>query len=148
MRRGRSKHDPQRLAAVERQVAVLEWRKRGLSYSQIAARLGYRSRQAAWKAAWAGMTRTPTRPDANELALELARVDALFGAIYERAIRGDLGAIDAALSLMQFRARLLGLDAPPQVELSSTVIQSFDRPTLAIHIHRRTLLAPGASNVR
>lgn len=124
MRRGRSKHDAKRMAAVERQVAVLEHRKLGMSYQQIAVRLGFNSKQAAWKAGWAALNRTRRRPDKNALALELARVDALFVAIYGRAIRGEQGAIDAALKLMEVRARLLGLDAPTQIELPSNVSPS------------------------
>jgi hypothetical protein len=146
MRRGRSKHDAKRMAAVERQVATLECRKLGMSYPQIAARLGFNSRQAAWKAAQSGMKRTRPRADKNALALELARVDDLFVAIYWRAIRGDVEATEAALALMQFRARLLGLDAPTQIELSSTVPPSFDRPTLIVHIHGHAQPALGEAN--
>jgi len=45
--------------------------------------------------------------------LELVRLDELMVPIYERAIGGDVSAVDAVLSIQVRRARLLGLDVQP-----------------------------------
>lgn len=50
------------------------------------------------------------------VASAIQRVDALFVAIYRKALAGDADAISAVLGLMAFRARLLGLDAQKKIE--------------------------------
>ena len=117
MVRRRRRYDPQRLAAAERQVLALGWRQHGYTYAQIAAQAGYGSRQAAHKAVMSAIRRTMPKPSEMARCLELQRVDALFGAIYRAACGGDMAACSAAVELMAFRARLLGLDAPEQSQL-------------------------------
>lgn len=49
---------------------------------------------------------------------EVARLDKLQQACWQDAIHGDLAAIDRALKVIDRRAKMLGLDAPQQVEVT------------------------------
>lgn len=49
--------------------------------------------------------------------LELARLDAMLRGLWVKALRGDVRSIGAALSIMDRRARYLGLDAPKLIEV-------------------------------
>jgi len=53
------------------------------------------------------------------LDLELARLDALLMACWAQAKSGHLGAIDRALRVLDRRAKLLGLDAPHKMDITS-----------------------------
>lgn len=55
-------------------------------------------------------------------SIELDRLDAMLRSIWARILKGDLGAIDRALKIQERRARLLGLDAPKQIEVDSKTI--------------------------
>jgi hypothetical protein len=53
-------------------------------------------------------------PHEDAVRLEALRLDAIMnGGLFQRAVDGDLGAIDRVLAIMQRRARLLGLDLQP-----------------------------------
>jgi hypothetical protein len=118
-RPGESLHSPRRLAAVEQQVTALRYRKMGLTYGEIAERLGMRSSQTAWSAVESALKRTLQEPADYVRKLELGRLDAMFIPVYINACRGDLAALSAALNIMTRRARLLGLDAPLKTESSN-----------------------------
>jgi len=62
--------------------------------------------------------------------LEQARLDDLQTAVWERAINGELAAIDRVLSIMERRSRLLGLDAPRPTTLVGIGVASdgYDPP--------------------
>lgn len=64
------------------------------------------------------------RYDAEEIVqIETRRLDRLQRGIWQRAVQGDLGAIDRALKIAERRARLLGLDAPQKVEMESGPVE-------------------------
>lgn len=115
-RPGESQHSRRRLEAVEQQVKALHYRKMGLTYAEIADRLGMGSPQAAWNAVESALKRTLQEPADVVRKLELGRLDAMFIPVYINACRGDLAALSAALNIMARRARLLGLDAPVRTE--------------------------------
>lgn len=59
------------------------------------------------------------RAEADELrSQEVARLDKLQGACWPLALGGDLAAIDRAVKIIDRRAKMLGLDAPQQVEVT------------------------------
>ena len=130
---GESKHSPRRIVAVEQQAKALEYRKMGLSYPQIAEKVGFASPQAAWYACDSAMKRTVQEPAQAVRELELARLDAMFVGVYSNACRGDLQSATTALSIMSRRARLLGLDAPERKELTGAEGKAFMlAPTIII----------------
>ena len=60
------------------------------------------------------------RPEADALReLEVTRLDALQLACWDDATAGNLAAIDRCVKIIVLRARLLGLDAPQQVQLAT-----------------------------
>jgi len=103
---------PAMIAASERAAGAIELRKQGLSYREIAERLGYRTPQGAWTAVKRSLDRLVSEP-AHELRLiELARLDALTAALWPRATADppDIKAINAFLRVSERRAKLAALD--------------------------------------
>lgn len=101
---------PRRLTAARRQARAIELRQQGMTYDQIAAEVGYSCRGSAQKAVAKALDRVTREPAQNLLNLELERLDAMHRGIWDRAIDGDLKAIDAMLRIMAHRAKLLRLD--------------------------------------
>ena len=65
--------------------------------------------------------------------MELLRLDELLGAIWPQAKGGDIAAVDRVLSIMQRRARLIGLDVRPAA-YGSGDSDAVDAPALRIEI--------------
>ena len=103
--------------------------------------MGYRSKQACWKAIHAAIERAGRVPHAeleHARAIEAERVDDLFPAIHRKALAGDADAISAVLVLITFRAGLLRLDAPNRIEGVSS-----PRPQLASGVPSMTVVHVG-----
>jgi len=98
-----------------RRVAVLEARVRGRSLRAIAAELGCAPATAMrdLHVALGEMARQEHDRTIEFRALELARLDHLLTVLADKVDGGDVGAINAALRISERRARLCGLDRPP-----------------------------------
>jgi predicted DNA-binding protein (UPF0251 family) len=98
---------------------ALRLRSQGLTYRQIASRLGV-NESTAYRRVQRALEAIPFEEVSEYRQLEQVRLDALQQAIWDKAMSGDLRAIDRVLAILQRRAKLLGLDAPTrnQVELS------------------------------
>lgn len=108
------------IEAVDKRRQVVELRKSGRGWQEIADEVGYASRGAA-HAAFSEALREMVREPVRELVeLELARLDTLFLAMWELAKQGDFQATDRAIRIMERRAKLLGLDAPERVEVEES----------------------------
>ena len=110
----RRKTSDDMISAALRQTDALGLRQSGKTFAEIAAQLGYSDPSGARNAVLAALRDNVTEPNAEMRTLELARLDALHEALWVKALGGDLGAIDRILKLMERRAKILGLDAPPQ----------------------------------
>ncbi len=121
------KHDPE-VIAKERQ--ALELRRAGVTYDLIAERVGYSERGAARKAVVRALRRTLEGPAEDVRELEADRLDRLQSGLWAQAMKGNLGAVDRVLRLMERRARLLGLDQPTQVQAEHTgdIVLNFGIP--------------------
>lgn len=108
----KNKSDP-RISVADRQRQALELRKAGLSYDLIARRLKYRSRSGAHKAVQTALKKTLREPADELRQLELERLDAMLLGLWPQAQRGNQGAVDRVLKIMERRAKLLGLDDFP-----------------------------------
>ena len=122
---------PQLIEAAERREFVLNMRKSGATYRQIAAATiqhfgveqlpkGYDERYA-WMDVKAELDRI--RDNVAEAAeqvrtLEAERLDKLFLAMYTQASKGNQGAVDRCLRIMERRAKLYGLDTPSKHEVT------------------------------
>lgn len=102
--------DPPSEERVELEQKVLELRRAGVPFSEIATRLGYYDKGGAYKVYKAAMNRAYKEPVGELRALESDRLDRLQVARWGRALRGDAKAVDQVLKIMERRARLLGLD--------------------------------------
>lgn len=94
----------------ERQRQALALHRGGADFQAIAEALGYASRSGAWKAVRRAQARE-LRSAADALrAVELARLDAMQAELWDKAVVGNLRAVDRVLAIMARRAWLLGLD--------------------------------------
>jgi hypothetical protein len=107
---------PERIALAEKERQALDLRKAGVTFEQIANKLGYSDRSGAAKAVRRALTDTIQEPADELRRLECERLDTLLRALWPAAISGKWLAIDRCLSIMDRRARLLGLDAPVRMK--------------------------------
>ena len=113
---GESKTSKRRLTAYKRQLAALELRESGHTYSEIAAELGYAGPPGAYKAIMTVLRETQQEPSDRVRAIELRRVDRLMKVYWPAALTGNIDHANMVRQLMRDRARLLGLDAPIKVQ--------------------------------
>lgn len=111
----RSPNSPEMLEIAERQQQAWRLRLAGQTYAQIAAELGYADASGAYRAIQQARRSNIIEPNRELRELEIARLDELLSAVWERAMTGDEGAIDRVLKIQQRRASLLGLDAAPKL---------------------------------
>ena len=116
-----TKNAPFRAVALEREVKALQYRQMGLSYRDIAAKLGLADPSCAYQCVKRAMTKLEAvcGEEATEMRrLELERLDMMLPRVLSRAIGGDDSAIDRVLKIQARRAALMGLDAPTKGEIS------------------------------
>ena len=115
------KANAQKITTAERREKALKYRKAGMTYKQIGEQLGI-SFQAAHKLVISALDEITKKinEEADQLrTLEVERLNTLFLSMYNKAIKGDHGAVDRCLRIMERRARLLGLDAPTKQDVTS-----------------------------
>lgn len=106
-----------KIATVEKDKQAVELRKAGLSYTEIATRLGYKSAGSAWQRVQRALDQTLREAGTEQIRdFEGDRLDRLQAAVWGRAVQGDIPAVNAVLRIMERRARLFGLDAPVVVQ--------------------------------
>ena len=130
---GNKKQDtgPELLATAERRAYVLQLRRGGATYRDIAGNVlntfGADKLPQGWDERYAykdvkrelDRVRGEIAESAEDvLTLELERLDRMFLTMFDRAIKGDEKAVDRCLRIMQRRSDLLGLDAPKRQEIS------------------------------
>ena len=104
------------MKAHEKQKQALALALAGVDYQTIAEKVGYNSRQAAWKAVKSALNKTIKAAAEDVKQMQISRLDTMLKAIWASVVAGNLGVIDRALRLEERRARLLGLDAPIKQE--------------------------------
>ena len=103
-----------------RAVQALDLRQAGASYRQIGNTLGV-SHVTAFRYV-RRLLREHTREPAEQIRdAEIARLDRLLMGHWGKAIGGDVNATRTVLSIMDRRAKLLGLDAPPRIDLTGWI---------------------------
>jgi ATP/maltotriose-dependent transcriptional regulator MalT len=130
-----AKRDAREVATTERQRQALELRLAGLTYDEIARKLGVHDRSAARSLVLRGIEKYRQRRDdaAEDLVEQIledyaerkARCRALMTAYYPKAVRGDMKAAALLLDAQKDDRendrdvrRMLGLDAPAKSELT------------------------------
>jgi len=114
-----------RISRAERAGQALDLRKSGLTFRQIGERMGV-TEQHAHRLVTQELARlNAKRAESAEAVtrLEIERLDRLLAAVWEKAMAGELAAIDRVLSIMARRAKLLGIDlektTTPSVSLNN-----------------------------
>jgi hypothetical protein len=97
-------------AVMRRKATALQLRLGGASYEQIGRALGYYHRAGAYKLVRQALHDMVREPAEEFRTLEIERLDRMFRAVYVPALNGDLEAMDRAITLLERRAKLLGLD--------------------------------------
>lgn len=101
--------------------AILKARMKGLTFADIGKQLGV-SKQAAHKTFALAMEAlaAETRGTAEQYRnLELARLDEMQAGLHANAMSGDHLAATALIKIMDRRAKLLGLDARAELDVTS-----------------------------
>ncbi len=116
MHKRQSSTSPQKVKAAERRRQAVALRLSGATYQQIGDKLGVTSSAAHLQVKQELETRAKqSEGKIVELRqIELARVDRVLLAIWDKVLKSDYKAIDKFVKLSERRAKLLGLDAPVQ----------------------------------
>jgi hypothetical protein len=106
---------------VEKERQVLKYRKGGLTFDQIAEKMGYSHPSGAHAAFKRALERTRDDALASEgRELHRARLETALTAIWDRVLSGDLRAIAMMLRILERDAKLYGLDMPVKTEVEVT----------------------------
>lgn len=93
-----------------RKARSVELRLAGSEYEDIAREVGYSNRGTAWRAVNKALRERVDGAVDEYRELELARLDALQAACWEKAMAGDIASATLVLKVMGQRSRLLGLE--------------------------------------
>lgn len=96
----------------ERRARALELRVSGKTFREIARELKLASPGNAYREVQAALEEIVREPVREALVLELARLDAVLGAVWHAAMDGDHRSARLVLMCLQRRAAFLGLDCP------------------------------------
>jgi hypothetical protein len=108
-------------AQLDIEARVIELRRAGLTWSVIAQQTGFAGPSGAYKAYQRAAERL-IRPNLEEHRdTEIDRLDRLQAAVWAKAASGDLKAIDSVLRIADRRIRILGLEAPKDINLKAEV---------------------------
>jgi hypothetical protein len=116
-----SKASATKIDAAQRRIQALNFRLQGLTYREIGEAMGF-SEARAHKIVTTELRRLNDKR--SELAteqrkLDAARLDTMLKTLWPAVLKGKPEVIDRALSIMQRRAKLYGLDAPTRQELGN-----------------------------
>ena len=112
----RRKNTRKTIVSEEIRNTVIELRKQGMNYADIANEVGIHM-DTARSAVNTYMIRLQARTleSADELRRDdYSKLSMMLDAIWDRVLEGELGAIDRAIKILERRARLMGLDMQQQ----------------------------------
>lgn len=108
--------------AIVRQGEALRLRLMGKSYQAIADEMGYANASGAANAVKRALDRTVREPADELRQMAVQRLDAMLEPLWRRIANGDPRAVEVAIKLEERRAKLLGLDAPEQVQQQGELV--------------------------
>ena len=103
-----------------RGMQALSLRLGGASYREIGRTLGVSHVTAFRYLRWA-MREYAAEPATQIRDMEVARLDRLMAGHWEKAINGDVNSTRTVLTIMDRRAKLLGLDAPQKLDVTGWI---------------------------
>ena len=104
---------------IEKKAEAVRLRRYGLGYAQIAEKLGC-AQSTAYSYVMDALaeTRVALQEDAEAIRqMELERLDSMLLGFMPKAMKGDDRAAKTVLSIMERRAKLLGLDAAGRLDV-------------------------------
>lgn len=121
-----SKTSPAKISASQKARQALSLRQSGLTYAQIAERLGYGDESGARKAVEKLLARVEFEAVADYRKLQLMRLEEMYSivnaALWDRKEqRPNLWAIDRAQAILDQQAKLLGLYDAIKMEISHAI---------------------------
>ena len=96
-------------AVIERRSRAVELARSGMSYDDIAARLGYANRSGAWKAVQAALKEHQAEAVDEYRLRQVMALDRLQMSVWGEALAGDTKAVGVVVRVIGQRCRLLGL---------------------------------------
>jgi hypothetical protein len=134
-------------ALLEIEAQVVDLRKSGMTWEGIANLTGYANASGAYRAYQRAAERM-VRPNLEEHRdIELERLDRIQAGLWDKAITGDTRAVDSLLRVFDRRARLLGLDAPTNLNVKAQV-ETYDRNSIDTAVAElAALLAGGQTDI-
>ena len=109
----------------ERMAKALQLKEQGATFDQIGRTLGI-STTRAYHDVQDALKEITREPAENVLKVELRRIDKLWQVAYQKAMKGDLKSMDRAISLIDRRIKLHGLDVQKN-EISMEVLTTIDQ---------------------
>ena len=101
-----------RALAASRRVRAVELKTAGLTYEQIAVKLGYANRGTVYRLV-SETIKAQTVEAVDQLrSLEVERLDRLQFAVWQKAMEGDVPSAAVVIRVVMARCRLLGLEGP------------------------------------
>lgn len=119
-----------------RDAEALKLRSEGLTYRQIAELLDINT-STAYRRVENALRAIPADGVEEMRQLEGERLDKLHAALWDRALEGDLPAIDRLLTISARRSKLFGLDSPTR---QINELQSFSAAEISAEVRRLELL--------
>lgn len=101
---------------MEKRTEALRLRKSGMTYPDIALRLGV-AKETARSYVLGALEAFVEEPGEEVRKMEIMRLDSLLQAIWPMCMAGDLEAIDRALKIEQFRAKITGMMMPIKIDI-------------------------------
>lgn len=107
--------------SIANQGEALRLRLTGMGYAKIAEMMGYATPSGAHQAVQKALKRTVQEPADELRQMESDRMDAMLNAMWPRVEKGDPRAVEVSMKVAERRAKLLGLDAPEQLEAKQDI---------------------------
>jgi hypothetical protein len=114
----RQRNTPGAIKRADLQAQALELRRMGKGFEEIAQLIGVGKSQAhRYVVAGLAAARAQIVASADELkAEEISRLDGMLTALWPKARKGEVAAVDRVLKIGERRAKLLGIEAPVRIE--------------------------------
>lgn len=126
-----------RALSAARQARAVQLATEGHTYQQIADELGYANRGTVHHIVHDALARDRKDAVEHHHQLELARLDAVQAALWDRAMAGDVEAAREVRAVIMARCRLLGLDEKAKRQKAwaprTVVLSAEDREVLRLH---------------
>ena len=131
----------------EREAQILELRLRKISFERIAQTVGM-TKSAACKAYYRALRRVPVRRAKEIVTEELETLDRMESRLWREIeksgvdVKNVCNLVHRMLGIQQRRAKLLGLDAPQQIDVSVLKPDTDDENAVRMEQQRLDCLSP------